>query len=178
MDNFDVENEALREQIGELNRQVYSLHTQLEAIRSAKKETDAEKHFYNMGEEPNLYDSERNDLLYSILSQVKDKFERNSRGYVLIQSLLEANPRVGECAKIMEEVKNVFCGDGRLTSAKKSRLKDVGFSVQEDGPHYKLIFHDERYMFTISKTPSDYRNGDNTISDICKRLDIERKISI
>ena len=178
MDIFDAENESLRQQIGELNKQVYSLHAQLDAIRSAKIEMGENDCFYNMGNEPNLYASERNDLLYSILSQVQDKFERNSRGYILIQSLLEANPRVGECSRILEEVRNVFAGDGRLTSAKKSQLKRVGFTVQEDGPHYKVMLQDERYMFTVSKTPGDYREGRNMISDICKRMDVEKKISV
>lgn len=176
MDNFDAENESLRQQIAELNKQVYSLHAQLDAFRSSKKEANVESRFYNIGEEPNLYDSERNDLLYSILSQVQSKFDVNSRGYIIIQSLLEANPYVGECSRIMSEVRNVFSGDGKLTSAKKSQLKSAGFSVQEEGPHYKVIFHDERYMFTVSKSPSDHREGKNMISDISKVIDIERKI--
>ena len=104
-----------------------------------------------MGEESNLYASERNDLLYSILSQVQSKFDINSRGYHIIKSLLDANPRVGECTKIMSEVRNVFSGDGKLT-------------------------HDQRYMFTVSKTPGDHREGKNIISDIDKIIDIERKI--
>lgn len=74
------------------------------------------------------------------------------------------------------EVRNVFSGDGKLTSAKKSQLKSVGFSIEEEGPHYKLIFHDQRYMFTVSKTSGDHREGKNMISDIDKIIDIERKI--
>ncbi len=176
MDNFDAENRSLRQQIEELNKQVYSLHSQLDALRLSKKETEADNCFYNMGKEPNLYASERNDLLYSILSQAQSKFDVNSRGYLLIQSLLDANPHVGECAEIMSEVRNVFSGDGKLTSAKKSQLKSVGFIIKEDGPHYKVVFHDERYMFSVSKTPSDHREGKNTITDISKIIDIERKI--
>lgn len=175
MDNFDAENESLRQQITELNKQVYSLHAQLDAFRSSISETE-DACFYKMGKEPNLYASERNDLLYSILSQAQNKYDVNSRGYVIIQSLLEANPQVGECSKIVSELRNIFSGDGRLTSSKKSQLKGLGFSVEEEGSHYKIIFHDERYMFTVSKTPSDHREGKNMISDICKIIDIERKI--
>ncbi len=176
MDNFDAENKSLRDQIVELNQQVYSLRSQLDALRQSIKENEAGNCFYNMGKEPNLYTSERNDLLFSILSQVQNRYDVNSRGYILIQSLLEANPYVGECSKIMAEVRNVFSGDGKLTSIKKAQLKSVGFSVEGDGSHYKVVFHDARYMFPVSKTPSDYREGKNTISDISKILDIEKKI--
>ncbi len=48
--------------------------------------------------------------------------------------------------------------------------------MEEEGPHYKVIFHDERYMFTVSKTPSDYREGKNMISEIAKIIEVERKI--
>lgn len=46
----------------------------------------------------------------------------------------------------------------------------------EDGTHYKITFHDPRYMFTVSKTPGDHREGKNLISDICKAIDISWKI--
>lgn len=176
MDNFDAENESLRQQISELNRQVHSLHAQLDTFRAKIKDAEEDSYFYKMGKEPNLYASERNDLLYNILSQVQSKYDVNSRGYLIIQSLLEANPRVGECSEIMSEVRNVFSGDGRLTSAKKSKLKGLGFKIKEEGSHYKLVFHDERYMFIVSKTPGDHREGKNMISDISKMIDIEKKI--
>ena len=58
-----------------------------------------------------------------------------------------------------------------------NNLKKCGFKVEEDGPHYKLIFHDERYIFMVSKTPSDYREGNNLYSDISKIIDIEKNFA-
>lgn len=176
MDNFDAENEELRNQNAELNRQLYSAQAQLDIYRATMKDTDADSCFYKMGSEPNLYASERNDLLYSILSQALNKYEENSRGRVLIKSLLEANPYDGECSRIMGEIKNVFGGDGKLNSTKKTQLKTLGFTIEEDGSHYKLVFHDSRYTFSVSKTPSDHREGKNMISDITKMIDVTRKI--
>lgn len=176
MDNFDAENEELRNQLAELNKQLYSVQAQLDICRASMKDIDTNGCFYKMGSEPNLYVSERNDLLYSILSQVQNKYEKNSRGYAIIKSLLEANPREGECSRIIAELKNIFSGDGKLNSAKKAQLKALGFIVEEEGTHYKLVFHDSRYSFSVSKTPSDHREGKNMISDIAKIIDITRKI--
>lgn len=176
MDTFDAENESLRQQIEELNRETYSLRSQLDALRVSMKTTEGSGHFYRAGEEPELYPSEKSDLLYSILTQVQDRYDQSSRAYTIIQSLLAANPKVGECSRITTGVRSVFNGQGRLTKADIASLKELGFTVKEDGPHYKLTFHDTRYMFTASKTPSDHREGKNLISDICKVIDIERKI--
>ena len=70
----------------------------------------------------------------------------------------------------------IFGGGGRLNKTAKAQLKDLGFIIEEDGPHYKIIFHDPRYMFTVSKTPSDHREGKNMISQIRAVIDVNKKI--
>ncbi|MCI8443546.1 MAG: hypothetical protein HFG27_13640 [Provencibacterium sp.] len=176
MDTFDQENTSLREKIDELNQQVYSLRSQLDVLRATLRGDSENSCFYKVGKESSLYVSEKEDLLYSILSQAQKKYPQNSRGYIIIQSLLEANPRHGECKKIISKIRSIFNNGPKLTKAMKAQLKDVGFSIEEDGSHFKLTFHDSRYMFSVSKTPSDHREGKNLISDICNIIDIERKI--
>lgn len=173
---FDDENKSLREQIEQLNKQIYSLESQVSVYRSALTGETEDSCFYKMGEEPNLYVSERNDLLYNILSQVLDRYSQDSRAYVIIKALLDANPKVGEYEQIIAGVKEVFSNEGSLTKAGKAKLKSLGFTIEEAGPHYKLIFHDPRYMFTVSKTPSDYREGKNLISAITNAIALDRKI--
>ena len=63
-----------------------------------------------------------------------------------------------------------------MSSSEQARLKDLGFTVIDEGPHFKLQFHDCRYTFSIPRTPSDHREGKNTASDICKAIAIERKL--
>lgn len=132
--------------------------------------------FYKSGEEAELYSGEKVELLYSVLSQVIDKYPPESRAHLLIDALLSANPKTGECDRITKELGEIFGNGDRLTKAGKSRLKDLGFTVTEDGTHYKIIFHDPRYTFAVSKTPSDHREGKNLISDICKAIDVSWKI--
>ncbi|PWM30905.1 MAG: hypothetical protein DBX58_07905 [Clostridiales bacterium] len=63
-----------------------------------------------------------------------------------------------------------------MTKASRGKLRDLGFTIEEDGPHCKLVFKDPRYMFTVAKTPSDYRGAKNLAGNICKALDVEKKL--
>lgn len=176
IDNFDAENNELRCQVDTLNQEVYSLRAQLDILKAGLNDDSENRCFYNKGDEPSLYNSERSDLLYSILSQAQPAYKQNSRGYILIQSMLDANPREGECKRIMDGVNAIFNNGDKLNRSTKAQLKNLGFSIQEDGSHYKITFHDSRYMFTVSKTPSDFREGKNLVSQIRNVIDIERKI--
>lgn len=47
----------------------------------------------------------------------------------------------------------------------------MGFSIEEDGKHYKITFAgDDRYMFTLAKTGGDFRGGLNAAATISNRL--------
>lgn len=176
IDTFDQENKSLREQIDNLTKENYSLKAKYEALLDSRNENSENNYFYKAGKEPSLYINEKNDLLYNILSQVKDKYNRNSRPYILIESLLLSNPNSGKCEEIVSGLKEIFYSGNGLTKPNKTKLKELGFTIEEDGPHYKIIFHDPRYMFSVSKTPSDHREGKNLFSDICKKIDITKKI--
>lgn len=176
MDTFDQENASLRGQIGELNQQIFRLQSERDMLQATLRGDSEDGCFYKKGKEGSLYPSEKEDLLYSVLSQAQKKYPENSRGFTIIQSLLEANPRQGVCENMITEIRSIFNSGGKLSKSMKARLKALGFSLEEDGTHYKLTFHDSRYMFSVSKTPSDHREGKNLISDICNILDVERKL--
>lgn len=176
IDTFDKEKEELEEKVEELNRKVRSLRAERDGLLEARGTANKNELFYKTGSENELYPGERNDLLYSVLSQALKNYEKNSRPYSIICSLLQANPKVGNCEKIIEGVKNVFKSGEKMTKTMKGQLKNIGFTIKEDGQHYKIIFGDPRYMFTVSKTPSDYRGKKNLTGTICKMLDVEKKI--
>lgn len=177
IETFDRENQQLKEEKAELSKENYNLRTRIEILNEQLKEGRSSEYFYKKGAEKELYFSERNDLLYSILSQSKDKFDQGSRGYLLIEDMLQSNPLVGECEKAVETVKRVFKKSGALTSADKADLENCGFKIEDDGAHYKILFHDDpRCMFTVSRTPSDHRQGKNLTSDIIKIIDVGKKL--
>ena len=176
IDTFDREKEELENKIEELNKKVLSLRAERDGLMAARGTTNGDGLFYHAGSEKELYPGEFNDLLCSILSQVLNKYEEGTRPHSIIKSLLEANPKIGTCETIIKGVETTLRSGGKLTTSMKRQLKDLGFEIEEDGPHYKLVFKDPRYMFTVAKTPSDHRATKNLISKICKMLNVERKI--
>lgn len=170
---FEQENRELREKNEELSRQVYTLKAK-QSVQSYRT-IPSTGGFYNSGNEPEFYAGEKSDLLHSLLSQALPRTRPDSRQNHLIQSLLDANPRVGEGQRIMDDIARVL-EDGSATASVISELEDLGFTA-ERGHHLKITFHnDSRYLFVIAYTPSDYRNGRNTIADINSKLNVERKV--
>lgn len=175
-DAFDIEKKELENKVEELNKKILSLCAERDGLLVARGTASRDGLFYNAGIEAELYPGERNDLLYSVLSQVLPRYEEGTRPYCIIRSLLDANPKVGSYEKIIKGVRSIFGSGEKMTKAMKNQLKDLGFSIEEDGPHYKMIFRDPRYIFTVAKTPSDHRGAKNLIATICKKLDVEKKM--
>ena len=175
IDTFDKEKKELEAKVEELNRKVLSLRAERDGLMAARGTTNRDGLFYSAGSEDELYPGERNDLLYSILSQVLDKYEEGTRPHCIIKSLLDANPKVGTCEKIIKGIEATFRSGEKLTKVSKGQLRDLGFTIEEDGPHYKLVFKDPRYMFTAAKTPSNHRGSKNLKGTICKALNVEKK---
>lgn len=47
----------------------------------------------------------------------------------------------------------------------------MGFRITSEGKHHKLTYYnDDRYIVTMSKSGSDWRGGDNLISEIKTRV--------
>lgn len=47
----------------------------------------------------------------------------------------------------------------------------MGFIIEEQGKHYKLIYYgDARYWTTLAKTPSDNKSGTNTALTIIRNM--------
>ncbi len=128
-----------------------------------------------------FYPDEQKDFIISILNQVKEKMERDgsikNRRYELIQALIKANPANGEAVHIMNELKAIFNGDFKWNPSMKSRLKSIGFNVNDSGTgHIKITFHDDKYFFTVACTPSDPRSAKNLYSNIDNAININKKI--
>ena len=58
-----------------------------------------------------------------------------------------------------------------MNKKKKQELEQLGFSVSlgQNG-HYKIAYFDDRYMTTMSSTPSDRCAGENYVSEFTKKL--------
>lgn len=93
-----------------------------------------------------------------------------SRKYHVLKSLLQQNiisDIPDETEKVLREILN---GDGSFNKSKKKQLNDLGFEVEE-GKHYKITYKgDSRYMFTLSKTSSDFRSNLNAVSKASNKI--------
>ncbi|KFL36718.1 hypothetical protein N788_03665 [Arenimonas donghaensis DSM 18148 = HO3-R19] len=80
---------------------------------------------------------------------------------------MEANPHSNHAAELAKGVKAILKDYRTMDARIRGELIRLGFSLSEDGKHFKIVYHgDPRYMFVLPKTSSDYRAGRNAASDI------------
>ncbi|MFO1042748.1 MAG: hypothetical protein U0941_13225 [Planctomycetaceae bacterium] len=124
------------------------------------------------GGEQDLYPNE----VLSIVRQAIDEASRNqtpdSRRVHVLNAVLNASPKPEDiAAEMREKLKQLLRGFRGMDSTIRRGLEEMGFSISEDGKHYKLVFqHDDRYTFTLPKSGSDHRGGLNAATKIGKLL--------
>lgn len=124
-----------------------------------------------IGKEKDLYDGERKFLILDVLEKSVSNVPDNSRRKHVILDFIKNNDKLCDCNNIMKDIKNMFKQYRKMDSKLRQSLHEMGFSISEDGKHYKLFFkNDPRYMFTISKTSSDIRAGKNITSEIISKI--------
>lgn len=93
------------------------------------------------------------------------------RGTHLIRDVLDNNPRSKLLERKRDELKGLLRAADGIDKHLRRRLLAMGFEIEEEGKHYKLIYHgDERYTYSLAKTPSDRRAGLNNASELCKLI--------
>ena len=94
---------------------------------------------------------------------------KRKRQYHILKDIIESNNISDEGAKIKETLMSVL-RKNRLNKEDINKLKEIGFE-QQKGSHDKYVFSgDDRYIITVSKTPSDFREGENTAHDAVKLI--------
>lgn len=122
------------------------------------------------GEEKDLYKGEQKDFILNLVENVIHNYSKFTRSYRICEDILHSNKKIGEKEKILEVIQNVLKNYNGMTKDTISKLNSVGISVIDDAKgHYKLLFgQDDRYVVSISHSPSDSRCGLNAITDINK----------
>ena len=174
IDVFDAESQELREKIADLTRQLERAQSEITRLQY-RAPASGQKGILQQGAEPEIIQGEYNDLLRSVLTHGRGLYGEDSRPRLLIDALLEANPRVGECGRIMTEIKRIFTPGEAINSSMRSDLEHLGFCfVEGTKTHVKMYFRDKRYQFTYPTSPSDVRGGKNKVSEIRGVLDVEK----
>ena len=112
-------------------------------------------------------------LISVSLNNALRNYTTDSRAYELLEAIIAANPECGNGREILATVKSVLSGGQAPRDSDFAKLRAVGFEVVSEQNHYKLRFMgNEKYWFTLFKTPSDARSGKNLVSDITKKISI------
>ena len=126
-----------------------------------------------------FYSGEQYDFILYVLRQVKSHIGtldlKSKRQHEILNSIIENNKLIGEGEAIIEDLKQIFKPGFKWNSVTINKLKQLGFSIQDNG-HKKIIFHDDKYMYTVSGTPGDGRGIANTFGDIERGISICKKI--
>lgn len=123
------------------------------------------------GNEQNFFQGEIAGIVSEALADCASRAQAGSRRSHVLAALVEANPRNNVSSKKRDKIKSLLRNYRSMDAATKAGLEDLGFSISDDGKHYKLVYQDDdRYVFPLPKSGSDYRGGLNSASDIAKRI--------
>lgn len=164
----DVSN--LKTQNDDLSRRITALECEVGGLRRKLNASDREPVLYS-GEEKEAFPGEIRCILIDALRGVSEKMAPDTRRKHILDDIIENNLCEDALKKRQERVKALLKGYKILNASMKQELTDMGFTITEDGKHYKLVYNgDNRYMVTLAKTPSDSRSGSNIASVICRDL--------
>ncbi|HEX8394019.1 MAG TPA: hypothetical protein VF665_16880 [Longimicrobium sp.] len=145
----------------------------LEAVirRYQASSTDVSDGVLKRGDEQEYYPGEMRDAVVRVLAVGRASVVPGSHWDNIIDSVLRANPPSSTPEEITADLKAALSKMSKFGSSERKALEAIGFSVEDAGKHAKATyFEDERYMFTIPKTPGDHRSGKNLVSDITRSI--------
>lgn len=167
---FDKEIEAKNQRLEEAEKQILYLRNQIQTHldRTRVGGDNTLKH----GHERDLYPNEIAAILLDAIKKAVDLVPADSRRKHVLLSIIKANTLEEDpLASRHEKLKRLLRGMRHVDGKLRRRLEDIGFSITEDGKHYKLVFQgDDRYTFTLPKSGSDWRGGLNAATNIAKLL--------
>ncbi|BBH26493.1 hypothetical protein SG0102_14270 [Intestinibaculum porci] len=167
---FDDDYAKMQKQIDELTKANLSLTLENQGLRSKLSDSQKVPVLY-FGEEEEFYQGEIKEMLLDAINAQLKNVQDHSRRHDVYEDILQKNDHQHLYQKRMNTIKAVLKDYKSLNASLKQKLMDLGFEIQDDGKHYKLIYYgDERYMLVIAKTGSDVREGKNNASMICKKM--------
>ncbi|CTP89473.1 hypothetical protein XTALMG727_2729 [Xanthomonas translucens pv. arrhenatheri LMG 727] len=167
--HFDKEISAKDEEIQRLEAELIRARYSKREIRASPG--DEERLINLETSESDLYQGEQVGLIIESLKSAAVSAELHSRRRNILDALVVSNDNPGDREEILERLKELLRQYTSMTASVRTEFTDLGFTIYEEGKHYKLLFQDDaRYPFVLPKTGSDWRGGLNAFSDLKKRL--------
>ena len=168
---FDVELSEKEHTIEELNTRIVALQAENQGLR-AKYDQNTEIPLLYYGAEDELFDGEIRDQVLEMLQNQLSCVKKDTRKEHILLDILESNESTGTLNGKRTEIKRILKGYTKVGDGLKRALKTYGFTIANDGGHYKLTYKDDsRYMFTMAASGSDsQRGGDNLSAEITRDM--------
>lgn len=172
LNSFSSDFDDLTEENSRLRDSISDLENELAFYKDAfNNKTVNDSDFLSSGSEKEFFPDEKKEFILSVLSDSLANIQDDTRKKHIVQDIIQQNNSEDILSKKREEVKRLLTDYRGLTGKLKQDLKQLGFSISDEGKHYKLTyFDDNRYTITMAKTPSDGRAGKNNVSEINKKV--------
>lgn len=166
----DADIRRLKSQVEELTRANEALAYENQGLRAKIESTDGLPVLY-FGDEDEFFPNEIRLMLLDALKEALSRCAPGSRRRDVLADIISKN----NCQHVIDEraaeLKTLLKGYKNVSGSMKRTLQDLGFTISEEGKHYKLTYYgDGRYMITLAKTPSDGRSGLNIVTTIIKNM--------
>lgn len=170
VETFDKDLAAKTQRLDDANREITRLQQELQ-IYQARLKAGAGS-LLQTGGEQDLYQNEVLSIVRQAIEDASTRVVDDSRRKHVLNAVLQATAEPEDVAASMrEKLRELLRGSRGLDARMRRGLEEMGFSIAEDGKHYKLTFQDDdRYTFPLSRSGSDHRGGLNAASDIGRRL--------
>ncbi len=166
IESVDEDMKKLQQQIEELTRTNETLTYENQGLRAKLNSTDSIPLLY-FGNEEEFYQGEIREIILDILEEKLKNTANRSRRADVLRDVLQNNNYQRISTQRKKKIKNILQDCKTISSSVRQQLQGIGFTITEDGKHYRLIYYgDNRYTITIAKTGSDWRGGKNNASII------------
>ena len=169
----EMYNQLADEEIEKLKKKIEELSSENERLRDENQREHARRMNMSrtpllyMGDEYEFFDDEIKDLVLQTLDEVAKGLPDDSRKKHVFEDIVRNNDYGKICKKNADRIRAVVPSYDGMTPKMKSFFEEIGFEVREGGKHYKMIYYgDQRYIKTMSKTPSDRRSGEKVVHDL------------
>jgi len=172
LDSFSNDFDVLTEENGRLRSSISDLEQELAYYRDIFNNKEvSDSSFISSGSEKEFFQGEKKEFVLSVLSDSLQNIQDGTRKKHIIQDIIQQNDSEDILNHKRDKIKRLLTNYSGLNKKLNQELKQLGFTITEDGKHYKLTyFDDNRYTITMAKTPSDERAGKNNVSEINKKL--------
>lgn len=160
---------ALEKRINGLENENYELKNKVSALTDSlrrKQGKDKEVVSFEFSEE-SFYEDEIKRIILECIKNTVSTYgsdEQKRRDYHVLTNIIDINSCSETGDTIKQEMLRII-KKNKLNKADVSDLRGLGFEIQKGG-HDKYIFHgDDRYIITVSNSPSDFRDGENLAHD-------------